>query len=135
VNSGDVIGGPAISTGQAVPPWTFGVNAEYTFHLFDKRAYFWAEDSYHSVNTGPFSTHNPANIIVYDPQLVADPATNIVSLRTGLRLATADVSLFVDNVFKRHPQLSLEHTNPGDPRFQAVTLRPLTYGITATFRF
>jgi hypothetical protein len=38
-------------------------------------------------------------------------------------------------VFNQHPQLSLEHTNPGDPRFQAVTLRPLTYGITATFRF
>jgi iron complex outermembrane recepter protein len=135
VASGDVIGGPAISTGSAVPPWTATATAEYSFHLFDKQAYFWAEDSYHSVNTGPFSTHNPANIIVYDPQLAADPPTNVVNLRTGIRFPAADVSLFVDNVFNQHPQLSLEHTNPGDPRFQAVTLRPLTYGITATFRF
>ena len=34
-----------------------------------------------------------------------------------------------------HPQLSLEHTNPGDPRFSAVTFRPLTVGVTANVKF
>ncbi len=135
VTSGDVIGGPAISTGSAVPPWTATATAEYTFHLGGQQMYLWAEDSYHSRNNGPFSTHNPANIIVYDPDLVADPSTNIVNMRAGWRLPRLDVSLFVDNLTNTHPQLSLQHTNPGDPRYQAVTFRPLTYGVTAVYRF
>ncbi len=135
VASGDVIGGPAISTGSAIPPWTATVTADYAFRVFDRAAYFWIEDAYHSVNNGPFSTLNPNNIIVYDPDMLGDPPTNIVSLRTGLKLNTVDVSLFANNVFDKHPQLSRQHTNPGDTRFQAVTLRPLTVGITAVLRF
>ncbi len=53
VSAGEVIGGPAISTGTAVPPWTATLSGEYTFHFADKEAYLWAEDSYHSANTGP----------------------------------------------------------------------------------
>lgn len=135
VSAGDVIGGPSISTGQAVPPWTVTASGEYTFPLFGKDGYFWLEDAYHSANNGPFSTHNPANIIAYDPALVPDPSTNMVNLRAGLRLKSVDLSLFVNNVTDTHPQLSLEHTNPGDPRFQAMTLRPRTIGLTAVIRF
>jgi outer membrane receptor protein involved in Fe transport len=135
VSAGDVIGGPGISTGTAVPPWTVTTSAEYTFRVFDTSAYVWLEDAYHSANTGPFSTHEKANIVVYDPDLVPDPSTNVLNLRTGLRLPKMDLSLFADNVTDSHPQLSYQHTNPGDPRFQAVTLRPLTVGVTATFRY
>ena len=135
VADGDVIGGPAISTGAAVPPWTVTGSAEYTFQLFGKQAYVWAEDAYHSKNNGPFSTHNAANIVVYDPDLVSDPATNLFNIRAGLRFKTVDVSLFANNLFDSHPQLSLMHTNPGDPRFQAVTFRPRTIGITGVLRF
>jgi iron complex outermembrane recepter protein len=135
VTDGDVIGGPAISTGSAVPPWTVTASGEYTFNLLGKQMYAWAEDAYHSKNNGPFSTHNPANIIVYDPQLVPDPSTNLLNMRAGVRLQGLDLSLFVDNLLNSHPQLSLSHTNPGDPRFQAVTFRPLTYGVTAVVRF
>ena len=135
VSNRDVIGGPAISTGAAVPPWTATGSAEYSFSIFDKTGFVWAQDAWHGVNDGPFSTHEQANIIVFDPDLVPDRATNVVSFRTGLRLANLDVSLFVDNVTNTHPQLSLQHTNPGDPRFQAVTLRPRTAGITVTMRY
>jgi outer membrane receptor protein involved in Fe transport len=135
VADGDVIGGPAISSGSAVPPWAVTVNTEYDFMLAGKSAYVWLEDSYHSRNSGPFSTHDPANIIVYDPALVADGSTNVVNFRTGLRLDRADVSLFARNLGNAHPQLSLQHTNPGDPRYQAVTLTPRTLGVAATFRY
>ncbi|HTB65111.1 MAG TPA: TonB-dependent receptor [Steroidobacteraceae bacterium] len=135
VTAGDVIGGPAISTGTAVPPLTVTVSGEYTFPLFDKQGYLWLEDAYHSANTGPFSTHNPANIIVYDPDLVPDPATNMLNFRAGVRFTHLDLSLFLNNALDAHPQLSLEHTNPGDPRYQAVTFRPLTVGLTASMRF
>jgi hypothetical protein len=43
--------------------------------------------------------------------------------------------VFADNVLNKHPNLSNEHTNPGDPRFQAVTFRPRAAGLTMTFRF
>jgi outer membrane receptor protein involved in Fe transport len=135
VAAGDVIGGPGISTGQAVPPWTVTASMEYTFRLLNEPAYVWAEDAYQSKNPGPFSTHNAANIVVYDPQLVGDPATNMFNMRAGLRLQTVDVSVFANNLFDSHPQLSLQHTNPGDPRFQAVTFRPRTIGVTGVFRF
>ena len=135
VTDGDVIGGPGISTGSAVPPWTVTASGQYNFSLFGKQLYVWAEDAYHSRNNGPFSTHNPANIIVYDPQLVPDPSTNLLNMRAGVKLQGLDLSLFIDNALNSHPQLSLEHTNPGDPRFQAVTFRPLTYGVTAVVRF
>ncbi len=135
VSAGDVIGGPGISTGAAVPPWTVTANGEFTFRIFDTSAYVWLEDAYHSANKGPFSTHEKANIVVYDPDLVPDPSTNVVNLRTGLRFKTVDVSVFADNLTNTHPQLSLQHTNPGDPRFQAVTLRPLTIGVTAAVHY
>jgi iron complex outermembrane receptor protein len=131
----DVIGGPAISTGTAIPPWSLAVNGEYDFRVFERRGYFWVEDALHTANSGPFSTHEAANIIVFDPQLVADPPTNIVNLRTGITFDRVDVSLFANNLLNKHPNLSNEHTNPGDPRFQAVTFRPRTAGITAVFRF
>jgi iron complex outermembrane recepter protein len=66
---------------------------------------------------------------------VADPSTNVLNLRTGVRLEGLDLSLFIDNALNSHPQLSLQHTNPGDTRFQAVTFRPLTFGVTAVVRF
>lgn len=86
-------------------------------------------------DNGPFSTHNPANIIVYDKDLVPDPATNMVNFRAGVRFMHLDLSLFLNNALNAHPQLSLEHTNPGDPRYQAVTFRPLTVGLTVSVRF
>ena len=58
---------------------------EYTSLCLARRRYFWIEDAYHSENNGPFSTHKPANIIVYDPGLVADQSTNMLNLRAGLR--------------------------------------------------
>jgi outer membrane receptor protein involved in Fe transport len=135
VSDGDTIGGPAISSGAAVPPWSVTGTAEYDFPLFGRNGYAWLEDSYHSKNTGPFSTHEPANGIVFDPDLVADRATNIVNFRTGVRLEKVDVSLFVRNLANAHPQMSFQHTNPGDPRFSAVTLTPRTFGVTATMRY
>jgi iron complex outermembrane recepter protein len=135
VSDGDVIGGPAISTGAAVPPWTVTATLNYEFPLFAQNAYFFAEDNYYSKNNGPFSTHEPANIIVYDKDLVPDDPYNRLNLRLGLRFSHLDVSLFADNVANSNPQLSYQHTNPGDPRYQAVTLRPRTIGVTGTLRY
>lgn len=135
VAAGDVIGGPSASSGEAVPPWTLTATTEYTLPLFGKKAYFWVEDVYHSMNNGPFASHNPVNIVDYDPSLVPDPATNVVNFRTGLRFDRFDVPLFMNNVLDTHPQLSYEHTSAGDSRYQAVTLRPRTGGLTATYRF
>jgi iron complex outermembrane recepter protein len=135
VTKGDVIGGPAISSGTAVPPWSLSLNGQFDFTLLDRPAYVFADDTLHSKNTGPFSTHEPANIIVYDPDLVSDPATNILNLRAGMKFDRWDVSLYANNLLDEHKNLSMQHTNPGDTRFQAVTFRPRTIGLTALFRY
>jgi hypothetical protein len=93
------------------------------FPISGKQGYLWLEDAYHSKNNGPFSTHDPADIVVSDKDLVPDPATNMLNLRAGVRFTHLDLSLFLNNALNSHPQLSLEHTNPGDPRYQAATRR------------
>ena len=85
--------------------------------------YVWAEDSYHSKNNGPFSTHNPANIIVYDPDLVADPSTNLLNMRAGVRLQGLDVSVFVDNLLNSHPAVVARAHQPGGSAFPGSDLQ------------
>lgn len=108
---------------------------EYKFDLLGKQAYVWAENTYRTANTGPFSTHNPENTVVYDPDLVPDPPYNVISLRAAVQFDQWDVSLFIRNAANRQPQLSVQHTNPGDPRYRAVTLTPRTVGVTGTYRY
>jgi hypothetical protein len=67
------------------------------------------------------------------PRPVSDPR------RAGAIVAgiasPARWQVFADNVLNKHPNLSNEHTNPDDPRLQAVTFRPRAAGLTVTFRF
>ena len=45
----------------------------------------------------------------FDGGLHPDPATSLVSLRTGITLDKWEFNLFMDNVFDAHPQLNLAH--------------------------
>ncbi len=124
VSAGDVIGGPGISTGAAVPPWTVTANAEYTFHIADKSAYIWLEDVYHSANRAPSAPRRKPISSCTTPGLLPDPSTNVINLRTDCVSIRSMSRLFANNLTDTHPQLSFLHTNPGDPRFQAVDPAP-----------
>ena len=129
VSRGDQIGGPGGNGNPAMPPFTLTATAEYGIPVKGGRVYLWAQDVYRSKNNGPFSGLNPKNPTVFDPALVGDPATNTVNLRAGLSLDKIDLSVFVNNLFNSHPQLSRSHNFVGDTRDYAYTFRPFTVGI------
>jgi outer membrane receptor protein involved in Fe transport len=138
VAKGDQISG--LSAGPAIPPWTITATLEYDFTLSRHDAYWRVEDTYHSKNYGPFSQQNPANVVVYDPEVPDEPANNMLNARIGVRMNGVDMSLFMDNVANAHPLMSTFHVGeiaPGDAdhRYFATTFTPRTIGATAIMRF
>ncbi len=138
VAKGDKISG--LSAGPAIPPWTITASLEYDFTLADHDAYGRIEDTYHSKNSGPFSQQNPANTVVYDPEVPDEPANNIINIRAGVLIHGADVSLFVDNLANAHPMMSTFHVGqrgPGDAdhRYFSNTFTPRTIGANVTMHF
>ena len=135
---GDKISG--LSEGPAIPPWTITVAAEYDFALGMGTGYGRIEDTYHSKNPGPFSQQNPANVVVYDPEVPDEPSNNILNLRVGMRINGVDASLFVNNLADSHPLMSTFHVgqrSPGDAdhRYFSNTFTPRTWGANVTTHF
>ena len=135
VAAGDAVAGASDISGAAVPPWSVGLSGEYDFRAFNRNGYFSLQDVFHSRNNGPFQTKDPRNTLDYDPMLPTDPSTNLLNLRLGLRFEHVDAMLFANNVLNSHPQLATNHTLPGDMRLEAGTFRPLTIGISGSYRY
>ena len=138
VAKGDQISG--LSAGPAIPPWTITAALEYDFSLAAHDAYWRIEDTYHSKNDGPFSQQNPANRVVYDPEVPDEPANNIFNMKIGIRLKGVDGSLFIDNVADAHPLMSTFHVGQrsagdADHRYFANTFTPRTIGVRLTAGF
>jgi outer membrane receptor protein involved in Fe transport len=138
VARGDKISG--LSAGPAIPPWTITAALEYDFLLGGRDAYGRIEDTYHSKNPGPFSQRNPANRVVFDPELPDEPSNNIINMKVGVRIRGVDASLFVDNLANAHPLMSTFHVGqraPGDAdhRYFANTFTPRTIGLNTTLNF
>lgn len=133
-----VASGPVIlaKKGEALTdqaPWMGTVAADYTFAVWgEKEAYlhgdFQHTDHYPHMTPGTYS---------YDPALVLtnQPRNQQLNLRTGLRWAGWDLSLYANNVFNDFPILDYEHTTAASPLFDQTTLRPRTIGITAYYRY
>lgn len=134
VTAGDRVAGASDTSGPPVPPWSISLSGEYDFRMFDRDLYLSLQDVFDSRNNGPFFTHDPNNVELYDPSLPTDPSTNLLNLRLGWRLIDGwNVKLYANNVLNAHPQLSVNHALPSDPRLSASTFRPLTIGISATY--
>ncbi len=134
VTAGDRVAGASDTSGPPVPPWSISLSGEYDFEVFGQDLYASLQDLFDSRNNGPFFTHDPNNVELYDPTLPTDPSTNMLNLRLGWRMFDGwNIKLFADNVLNAHPQLSVNHALPSDPRLSASTFRPLTIGIAATY--
>jgi outer membrane receptor protein involved in Fe transport len=129
--SGDVIGNPP----NVTSPWNVTTSARYEFGLpGGQRAYLRAEDIFHSRNNGPFSSFDPQTTS-YEPQIPANPSTNLANLRAGIAWSNIDISLFVNNAFNSHPSLNRYQDTPSSTLFTNLTLRPRTAGVTGSYRF
>jgi outer membrane receptor protein involved in Fe transport len=131
VTAGEQITGP----GAAVPPWTATVGAEFDFQVGKRDAYAWLQDVYHSRNDGRFNSQTPEDVATYNPMLAVNPQTRMLNFRVGMRLRAVDASLFINNAGDEHPVLTMGNSAAKDPRVTAVTWRPRTIGINATFRY
>jgi iron complex outermembrane receptor protein len=117
-----------------VVPWTVTVGVQYDFTVVDHDAFIRADYEFNSRRNTPIPDEDPRTAF-FDSGLTPDPATNLVSARTGINFGKWDVALFVDNLLNAHPQLNLQHQDQFTTLFEAQTFRPRTIGMSANFKF
>jgi iron complex outermembrane recepter protein len=121
VNKGDVIGGPPFH----VAAWTL-----YKFNLFNHGAFYRIDYTYQNgtpvVDKETFS---------YDPTLAQPGPLKSLSMRAGMYVGGWELSLFGNNLTKEETPLAISHDIPGSEPYYLQSLRPLTFGLTASYRF
>ncbi|HLY56809.1 MAG TPA: TonB-dependent receptor [Stellaceae bacterium] len=117
-----------------VVPWTVTLGGQYNFNVGDDDAFIRADWEYASRRHRATPAEDPGTEY-FDAGLRPDPATNFVSLRTGIIMDSLEMNLFVDNLFDSHPQLSLAHQDEFTRLYTAETFRPRTIGVTASYRW
>jgi iron complex outermembrane recepter protein len=131
VLAGDAVGG--LPQGVA-SPWNLTVYAEYVFPILSRTLTLRAEDVYRTRNPGPFNTQIPGSA-VYAPDLTANPAYNLLKVQARMRLGSADLTLYGDNVLNRHPPLYRFQDTSTSNLFTNTTVRPLTVGASLSYKF
>jgi len=115
-------------------PWsgTIGVSYEHALSTATQ-AYARVDYTYHSQSalTPVLDKANGG----YDPGAVPAPETQLVNLRAGVRFGRADLSAFVNNLFNSRPLLTRYSEVIGNPVHRDFTFRPMTAGLTATYRY
>ena len=121
VNKGDVIGGPPFN----LAAWTL-----YKFSLFNHGAFYRIDYTYQNgtpaVDRTTFS---------YDPTLPQPGPQKSLSMRAGVYLSGWEVSLFGNNLTKEESPIAISHDIPGAEPYYLSSYRPLTFGVTAAYRF
>ena len=117
-----------------VTPWTVALGAQYRFALREHDSFVRADYEFASKRTKPIPGEDP-NTTYYDSGLVPNPVTNQVSLRAGITIAKVDWAIYAENLFNAHPRLNLQHQDQYTTLYEAETLRPLTVGFAASYRY
>ena len=132
---------PIVSQGDRLlgAPWTFLAMAEYAAPIaaFGGRTGYLHLDYQHTTaQTALLPGQNSANAL-YDTTIPGLPETRNLSLRTGLRFAGFDLSIFGNNLTDEHPLLfsSRDIAGPSDNLYYGRGVRPRTFGVTATYRY
>jgi outer membrane receptor protein involved in Fe transport len=115
-------------------PWSGTIGVTYETRLLDRYdGYARLDYTYHSRSERTPLT-NPDNG-GYDPAALPAPQTDLLNLRGGVRFKGYDVSLFVDNLTNAQPRLTRYSEVLGNPVHRDFTYRPLTVGVTASYRY
>jgi iron complex outermembrane recepter protein len=131
VQKGDVIG----LVPDVPVPWVVTLSGNYDVPITGAIiGYLWAENAYHSKNSGPFSNDIPKGVS-YAPNNAANPATNLLNLRSGLKWDKYDLSLFIDNTLNSHPSLYKALPSQTSTLAWYRTFQPLTFGVTLAAHF
>jgi len=133
IRSGDKVG-PAP---QVNAPWNASLWADYGIPLPDGAALtLRGEFKYKSHNPGPFVTQIPTSPN-YFPLIVADPPIYVTNARLAYARGSAEIVLFVENIFNSHPVLQTfqESNAPGNNFAMSNTIEPRTVGLSLDYRF
>jgi iron complex outermembrane receptor protein len=136
---------PLASKGDALlgAPWSFTAAGEYHFVEWAGRTpYLRADFQYTTAQRSLVSFQNPANA-AFDATLPGLPVTRNLSLRAGMRFSGVDLSVYGNNLTNAHPLLYAARDIYPLPLGAATTdtlyfgrgVRPLTVGVTATYRY
>jgi iron complex outermembrane recepter protein len=129
--------GNVVTNGDRLPgaPWIVSASGEYEFPTFAQRQpYLRVDYQLSTAWTGQQPIQDPANVI-YDPTIPSYGDTRALSARAGVRWGGFDVSFYGQNLLNNHPLLFTAHDLITSPLFFDLTWRPLTFGITGTYRF
>ena len=148
VAAGDAIVG---ENGTAQAPWTATIGPQYKFTAFDHNSFVrldyewssgekWLPASRDS-RTGQYDA-GAANLPTLTLPLFSQ---HILSMRAGTQINHMQLSIFADNLTNSHQLLNSNHEvmtsdpNTGvplaSPLYRNISERPLTFGVTAVFKF
>ncbi len=126
-----------VQDGDHLPaaPWMLGLFAQANFPVFSTNGYLRGDYQYSAKQTALVAAQDLKNGGL--PSAVPPiPSTSFTSLRAGVKWSGFDVSLFAQNVFNTQPKLSvIDNAGVSSPLFQAITWRPRTIGVTATYHY
>ncbi len=115
-------------------PWTFSVGAEYSAQVLGHDSFIRADYEFSSAESGLTPERDPGTTL-YDPGLVPEPQTDMLSMRAGMTVGGVNLALFAENLLNAHPQLDLNHQDSNTLLYEASTLRPRTIGLTAIYHY
>jgi outer membrane receptor protein involved in Fe transport len=148
VARGDAITG---ENGVETPPWTAAIGPQYKFTAFD-HASFVRLDYEWSSGEKWLAASRDSRTSQYDAgannlPTLTNPlySQHILSMRAGTQFEHLQLSLFADNLTNSHQLLNSSHEvvtydpNTGvplaSPLYRNISYRPLTFGITAVFKY
>jgi iron complex outermembrane receptor protein len=142
---GSALVAPLGTKGDALlsAPWSLTAAAEYHFATVgDATPYVRMDFQYTTAQRSPVSFQNPNNG-VSDPTLPGLPVTTNLSLRAGARFNGVDLSVYGNNLTNSNPLMyaardiyPIPFNSPTtDTLYFGRGVRPLTVGVTATYRY
>ncbi len=132
-------GQPLVTKGDRLlgAPWSFAASTEYHFaELAGHSPYVRVDYQHTTAQYAVLSNHN-VNDSGADPTVPGLPISNNLSLRAGVRFNGFDVSVYGNNLTNSHPLMfeSRDVAAPSDPLYFGRGVRPLTIGVTGTYRY
>lgn len=115
-------------------PWQIYLNGQYDFEVAGRDAFVRVDFQFQSEQTAIIARNNPENGGT-DLTIPNRPQVTQTAVRAGVNLGDADISVFVNNVFNENPVLVRTRDTGFSPLYKDSTLRPRTFGITASYRY